>query len=128
VPNLAFVVTPLAHDLLMATCNFCSQEMTDGVSCSVEVLHRDGAALPLKKVHKRDCCDIGDHAGRCGDCGAPRLGYHHLGCDLQQCPRCRHQMVSCGCWFDEDGTNIAEEEDMFRDFFLEHWGEYLDAS
>ncbi len=27
---------------------------------------------------------------------------HHPGCDLQACPRCRGQLLSCGCLFDED--------------------------
>jgi len=25
-------------------------------------------------------------------------------------------MVTCGCWFDEDGVDIADDEDMFLDF------------
>jgi len=24
----------------------------------------------------------------CGDCGAPKGGYHHPGCDMEVCPRC----------------------------------------
>lgn len=38
---------------------------------------------------------------RCGDCGARRGHNHHLGCDIQVCPRCRRQLITCGCQFDE---------------------------
>jgi hypothetical protein len=30
-------------------------------------------------------------------------GFHHPGCDLQSCPVCGGQMMTCGCRFDEDG-------------------------
>ena len=40
--------------------------------------------------------------GRCGDCGVSRGGWHHFGCDLQRCPSCSGQLLSCGCRFDED--------------------------
>jgi hypothetical protein len=33
----------------------------------------------------------------CGDCGAPRGGFHHPGCDMEVCPRCRRQAITCGC-------------------------------
>ena len=114
----------------MATCTYCSQEMVGGSSCTVEVLHRDGGAFLFrpKKVGKGDACRVGDRVGRCGDGGAPRGGFHHLGCDMQQCPRCRHQLISCSCWFDEDGTDIADNEDMFLDFVSHHWRIYLDEA
>jgi hypothetical protein len=34
-------------------------------------------------------------------------------------------MISCGCWFDEDGTDIADDEDMFLDFVAHHWHDYV---
>jgi hypothetical protein len=44
-------------------------------------------------------------ADRCGDCGAQQGGFHHLGCDLERCPRCRGQLLSCGC------PDVHDEED-----------------
>lgn len=112
----------------MAVCTYCSQEMVGGSSCSVEVLHRDGAAFPVQKVSQRDGPRTGDKAGRCGDCGAPAGGFHHLGCDMQRCPCCRGQLMCCGCWFDEDGTDIADDEDKFLAWIHHRWEDYLDEA
>jgi len=38
---------------------------------------------------------------QCDDCGVPRGALHLLGCDLEQCPRCLGQVISCDCFFDE---------------------------
>ena len=41
--------------------------------------------------------DYEDEETTCGDCGC-HLGEQHLPeCDVQECPRCREQMLSCDC-------------------------------
>ena len=83
----------------MAVCELCHKEMLTGASCVVEVLHQDGVPLFLDRVRRR-----------CDDCGVKRGGLHHLGCDMQRCPCCGRQLISCGCWFDEDGPLEDDEE------------------
>jgi len=39
--------------------------------------------------------------GRCHDCNIKHGGFHHLNCDVERCPKCGGQLISCGC-FDED--------------------------
>lgn len=36
-----------------------------------------------------------DH--RCHDCGIAPGGFHHPGCDIEICPRCKGQLISCDC-------------------------------
>ncbi len=33
----------------------------------------------------------------CHDCGVRRGAAHHLGCDVERCLRCRHQLIGCAC-------------------------------
>ena len=37
----------------------------------------------------------------CHDCATPYGRLHHLGCDMERCPLCGGQLISCGCWKDE---------------------------
>ena len=95
----------------MAMCEFCRGEMTAGGSCTVEALHVDGRRFELARFGSEPG-PYGSRAAQCGDCGVVRGGLHHLGCDLQTCPRCGGQLLSCGCRFDEDGP---EDDDWLGD-------------
>jgi hypothetical protein len=86
----------------MAICTWCNGEMAAVVSCAVKALHRDGAPIAMVPWGR----ELGWSARqRCHDCGVMPSGFHHLGCDTQECPLCAGQMLSCGCRFDEDGPD-----------------------
>lgn len=82
----------------MAMCDDCGQEVMTAVSCTVDSLIIQNERFERHRVSGRTGPDR-----RCGDCGAKARGFHHLGCDLERCPRCGWQLLSCGCrWTDED--------------------------
>ena len=34
---------------------------------------------------------------RCPECGCEKGYYHHIGCGIEICPKCREPMMKCGC-------------------------------
>lgn len=50
------------------------------------------------KIYKRDTSyyDVNEY---CHDCGIPnkRGNVHMLGCDIEMCPKCKWQLMSCEC-------------------------------
>jgi len=46
---------------------------------------------------------------RCHDCGVKLDKFHHLGCDMERCPKCGGQLIACGCWHD-DGNDCVDIE------------------
>lgn len=81
--------------------------MKTGQSCTARVLHHDGEPVETRPHRGR---------GRCGDCGVAPGGAHHLGCDMQRCPTCSDQLISCGCPFDELPRFDDEDDDWDDDW------------
>jgi hypothetical protein len=45
--------------------------------------------------------EVGSEMDFCSDCFAKAGQYHAIGCDLEECPKCHRQMISCGCGVNE---------------------------
>jgi hypothetical protein len=101
----------------MSVCSLCNLEMQGKVSCvPTPVLTNSGAKLPIPYGRERRSPR---QPANCGDCGAPTGGFHHRGCDLEQCPRCSDQLMGCGCTEidlrSDDVETAADDEAAYFD-------------
>ncbi len=79
---------------MFAKCGWCNKEMSKGQNCdaNINVEYPDGSIL-LSVPAYDDCHDCNVKAGQ----------FHHPGCDMERCPKCGGQLISCGC--------LSKEED-----------------
>ena len=84
----------------MAKCKVCGREMLTAEGCIGETLTIGGKAY--KRIRYGAPGDMlsdwgGTASERCGDCGALPGNLHHWGCDMESCPKCGGQLLSCDC-------------------------------
>lgn len=94
------VVMVVKIDERGAKCEHCQLYMNVSVGCS-------RSKIDFKdKTYKRVKFDDGSGGGdgwatekgqRCHDCGCLPNHYHHYGCDVERCPKCGGQLITCDC-------------------------------
>src|SRR6266436_4679064 len=60
----------------------------------------------------------------CGDCGVKEGQLHVLRCDMETCPFCGNQLLSCGCIYKKLG--ITDPHPRLTDAQREDWEKLLD--
>jgi len=87
----------------MCKCNYCGLDMLDEnvIDCPENrmIEFADGVSLPSVPYANENFTDKENH--RCHDCGVKIGHYHHPGCDMEICPRCGEQLISCDCLMGE---------------------------
>ncbi len=93
----------------MAKCQDCQQEMGDSKteSCLYDVISIDDV------FYHRSTSHFEEPGGRCTDCEIVHGKFHHWGCDVERCPKCGRQLISCGC-VNGDNTRLfmASEQEQ----------------
>lgn len=77
-------------------CTYCNQYMDESDGCK-------GGIQPVSvtiRVARRDL-------HRCNACDVVPGAYHHPGCPVERCPRCKHQLISCDCIYAVNGVDPA---------------------
>ena len=80
-------------------CGGCGQPMVIGRACTITHLtigDERFSRLPLDG--ESDDWWVGaEPASECHDCAVITGQLHHVGCDMEQCPRCGIQLLGCDC-------------------------------
>lgn len=74
------------------TCLFCRNQLKISACCRAKFMEIDNEPferIPNDRGGEMDIC--------CGDCDAEFGELHHVGCDLETCPACQGQLISCSC-------------------------------
>ena len=78
----------------MVKCDDCKKEMSDSSTktCNQTHIKIDG------EWHERNTSYF-DEGKFCHDCNIENQegNFHHFGCDMERCPKCEGQLISCEC-------------------------------
>jgi hypothetical protein len=85
----------------MAVCSTCQKEMMKkGNGC------RKSPVIIGESVYDQVPFD----GTVCHDCNVTTGQFHHPGCDMERCPKCGGQLISCGC-LDESEEDEEDDEE-----------------
>ncbi len=72
-----------------AVCDDCGKEMALGSGCTQQTVLVHGANILRLRYGSESSLPF------CHDCNVAAGQVHHLGCDVERCPVCGKQLISC---------------------------------
>lgn len=84
-----------------SVCHGMPEPTPENTPCPISHIVLRGKKYEKKKWGEGDYKDLAKAIGSCGDCATAVGSYHHVGCDLEDCPRCGQQFIGCGCIMSE---------------------------
>lgn len=82
----------------MAKCDICKRDMVTAHGCvEHHYVHKEKRVQAIKFGSPKERFPV-DKDEVCHDCNARFGQYHHPGCDMETCPVCGGQLLSCGCF------------------------------
>jgi len=115
-----------------AVCKECGKDMMDPTakSCTYPKIKIDG------EIYNRDT-EYFDVNERCHDCNIvnKKGNIHHFGCDIERCPKCNGQIISCECKKEfligpdgqESKASMKKEATSYTDFLTNRGTEIKQA-
>ena len=96
----------------MAKCSVCNCDMSDRrvLGCDRDTRQKIVPLLKDGVEHAPVLFPPETSTERCHDCNAVPGHLHHFGCDMELCPLCGGQLISCGC-FDECMEHLCDDDD-----------------
>ena len=86
----------------MSLCIRCNNEMKVVKSCNYNLfVSFKGDSRPYPTIPHINPATFMDGNPNCHDCGVQIGALHHPCCDMERCPRCGGQLISCGCVIDK---------------------------
>lgn len=70
---------------------------------------------------------MADELKNCHDCGAAPGNFHIPGCDVERCPRCGGQSISCNCIYEVCGIDVDTMEEKHPEIYTGGATEEMEA-